>query len=276
MPAKKRRIPQDEVDDEDDLGSVASEGSTDFKSKDKDVDETQKLRREKRLAMNRESARARRKRKKILIETLEKQVADLTTSNNKYRHRVEDLEKELSVSKQTIAMLSSKVQQETAPTLNGLKGNSLLDQSETNLGARQDQLANSERLIAQAQAADSLAARFAAAAPVKNTNDALNLSLQGHALLGGGANSVALAQASLLSDLTASNPTQALLLQSLSVPTANGSLENALAQQRLLNLQQQQIGSMNRPNAALSSSEASRAILLRQIMEQQELAMATK
>jgi hypothetical protein len=45
-----------------------------------------RLRREKRLAMNRESARARRKRKKSHIETLEQQNTGLTRSNDKFRN----------------------------------------------------------------------------------------------------------------------------------------------------------------------------------------------
>lgn len=48
-------------------------------------------RREKRLAMNRESARARRKRKKVLIESLEEQVAGLTEQNRSLSAMVEAL-----------------------------------------------------------------------------------------------------------------------------------------------------------------------------------------
>ena len=44
-----------------------------------------RLRKEKRLAMNRVSARNRRKRKKVLVETLEIQVASLKTSNQHYQ-----------------------------------------------------------------------------------------------------------------------------------------------------------------------------------------------
>jgi hypothetical protein len=61
-------------------------------------------RREKRLAMNRESARARRKRKKLLIESLEGQVSSLTEQNSKLTAtaealvaRVRQLESELAI-----------------------------------------------------------------------------------------------------------------------------------------------------------------------------------
>jgi bZIP transcription factor len=45
----------------------------------------QQLRRKRSLQMNRETARARRKRKKMLIDTLEQEVADLTKSNQQYQ-----------------------------------------------------------------------------------------------------------------------------------------------------------------------------------------------
>jgi hypothetical protein len=50
-----------------------------------------RLRREKRLAMNRESARARRKRKKSHIETLEQQNTGLTRNNDKLRSENQQL-----------------------------------------------------------------------------------------------------------------------------------------------------------------------------------------
>ena len=82
-----------------------SDGSSD--EKDDKIDGLRQLKRAKRLAMNRESARARRKRKKMLIESLETQVSDLSTSNQNYKLRIATLEQELAVSRQTIASLLS-------------------------------------------------------------------------------------------------------------------------------------------------------------------------
>lgn len=93
--------------------------------------EATKQRREKRLAMNRESARARRKRKKLLLESLEGQVAELLKQNQRYKianealgGQVAQLEAELSVAKSTIAMLTTGSQQPfgqvgSSPSLTG-------------------------------------------------------------------------------------------------------------------------------------------------------------
>lgn len=71
-------------------------------------------RRAKRLAMNRESARNRRKRKKVLVQTLEVQVAELNKSNQQYQLsndaltiRVRTLENELAIAHNTIRQLSN-------------------------------------------------------------------------------------------------------------------------------------------------------------------------
>jgi len=73
-----------------------------------------KKRREKRLAMNRASARARRKRKKELLSSLAAQVQELTSKNEKLQNkndslsnRVEQLQSALSEAKQTITTLSN-------------------------------------------------------------------------------------------------------------------------------------------------------------------------
>lgn len=70
-------------------------------------------RREKRLAMNRASARARRKRKKVLIDSLSNQVTDLTKQNQTLMNqnialkaKLEQLEQSLEQSKSTIATLA--------------------------------------------------------------------------------------------------------------------------------------------------------------------------
>ena len=72
-----------------------------------------RLRKEKRLAMNRESARNRRKRKKMLIESLEAQVAKLKSSNQQYQlttesmaAKVRGLENDLAVARSTIRQLT--------------------------------------------------------------------------------------------------------------------------------------------------------------------------
>ena len=101
---EKKRSAQEHEDNSDDesdevLPSEQAQG-------EQHLDRTSRLRREKRLAMNRESARARRKRKKILIETLENQVAELTKNNQSYKNQISDLEKELIAAKQTIQILS--------------------------------------------------------------------------------------------------------------------------------------------------------------------------
>ena len=77
-------------------------------------DKLERLKREKRLAMNRECARARRRRKKLRMELLETRVQDLTTRNSQVqeandalRTRVAQLEGELNMAKSTIAMLGS-------------------------------------------------------------------------------------------------------------------------------------------------------------------------
>jgi hypothetical protein len=79
------------------------------------IDELTRVRREKRLAMNRESARTRRKRKKILLESLEQQVADLNKRNQSYRianenlkTKVTQLETDLGMARSTIAVLTQQ------------------------------------------------------------------------------------------------------------------------------------------------------------------------
>lgn len=105
-----------ESDDEDELDET--EAGKDLKDTEegKGMDTLTRLRREKRLAMNRESARARRKRKKILIESLEQQVADLTRSNQKFKRenehlvvRVETLSEKVSEQDKELTLLRSVV-----------------------------------------------------------------------------------------------------------------------------------------------------------------------
>lgn len=109
-PPKKRQA----EDEDEDPGTESSEGDANVKGLDDDEDKSL-LRREKRLAMNRESARARRKRKKMLLETLEQQVADLADKNQRLQStvdtltgRVRQLESELTLARSTIAMLNSQ------------------------------------------------------------------------------------------------------------------------------------------------------------------------
>jgi hypothetical protein len=81
------------------------------------TDALTRLRRQKRLAMNRESARARRKRKKCLIESLEEHVAELTQKNRRYQiatenltAKVNKLESDLGVARSTISYLTNQNQ----------------------------------------------------------------------------------------------------------------------------------------------------------------------
>jgi hypothetical protein len=79
----------DSDDDSADLASLKKDGLSIDQSAE--MESVNRLRREKRLAMNRESARARRKRKKMLITTLEEKVAVLTRSNEKFKTENEQL-----------------------------------------------------------------------------------------------------------------------------------------------------------------------------------------
>jgi bZIP transcription factor len=94
-PSKRKKAATDDEDD-DDTGSDSDDNDNDggkdgegkaYASSGGDSQH----RREKRLAMNRESARARRKRKKVLIESLEEQVAGLSEQNRNLSGMVEAL-----------------------------------------------------------------------------------------------------------------------------------------------------------------------------------------
>ena len=95
-------------DDDDDLhGPAAGSGGG---AGGVDSARLEQLKREKRLAMNRESARARRRRKKIRLETLEQQAEDLNQrhhslmlSNQQLKTRVAQLEGELATFSSTRA-----------------------------------------------------------------------------------------------------------------------------------------------------------------------------
>jgi hypothetical protein len=74
-----------------------------------------KMRREKRLAMNRASARARRKRKKVLLDSLGGQLSEMTSqnrtlgiSNETLQARVQQLESALSQAQGTISALAAE------------------------------------------------------------------------------------------------------------------------------------------------------------------------
>lgn len=99
----------DDLSDDDDSLGGDSRGSGVV------TDALSRLRRQKRLAMNRESARARRKRKKALIETLEEHVNELTKRNQRYQMatesltaKVNKLESDLAISRSTIQLLTSQ------------------------------------------------------------------------------------------------------------------------------------------------------------------------
>ena len=94
------------------LGELSATASTEGHATG-NPDVLARLRKEKRLAMNRESARNRRKRKKMLIESLEAQVTALKNSNQQYQltnealsARVRALESDLAVARTTIRQLT--------------------------------------------------------------------------------------------------------------------------------------------------------------------------
>ena len=97
----------------DDKHNISSEES---QNEDEDTAEvTLQVRREKRLAMNRASARARRKRKKVMLETLghqnaelTKQNLDLVNENIALKAQLDKLEAALEQSKVTIAALATR------------------------------------------------------------------------------------------------------------------------------------------------------------------------
>jgi len=98
-------------------GEPTSTDRSSADSKVKTLGDLARIRREKRLAMNRESARVRRKRKKLILETLQQQVDDLTRRNHHFQNANEDLtaqvlmlENELTKARSTISMLSSQTQ----------------------------------------------------------------------------------------------------------------------------------------------------------------------
>lgn len=110
----KKRKSDDSSSDEDSQDGLGPSGGEDSGGKlGEGNSNLDRLRRQKRLAMNRESARNRRKRKKMLLETLEKQVEEmnqvntrLRTTNEALTARVTQLESELTMSKSTIAMIT--------------------------------------------------------------------------------------------------------------------------------------------------------------------------
>mmetsp|Transcript_263 Transcript_263/g.415 ORF Transcript_263/g.415 Transcript_263/m.415 type:complete len:244 (+) Transcript_263:85-816(+) len=74
-------------------GRNFSSGEKEVVSKQNSIDDSKN--REKRLAMNRVSARERRKRKRVLIENLQTSVVELTRENNAIRKMNQDLRSEL-------------------------------------------------------------------------------------------------------------------------------------------------------------------------------------
>lgn len=112
FPTKANVSSGSEGDDSDDETFTKDHGSV--SSNTAANPETLKVRREKRLAMNRASARARRRRKKDLLDTLSTQVSDLTnqkqalqTANEGLKARVEQLEAALHQATNTITAIAS-------------------------------------------------------------------------------------------------------------------------------------------------------------------------
>lgn len=106
----KRRREEEEEERSDSEEESEAGGDT----KGSAMDNLTRLKREKRLEMNRRSARERRKRKKVLIETLEQQVSELTKSNEKFKRenqhlvlRVESLSEALAKQEKELTLLRS-------------------------------------------------------------------------------------------------------------------------------------------------------------------------
>lgn len=106
-----------------DLGESSTASATCTDSKEKNISDSNdnstkqssflSMRREKRLAMNRASARARRRRSKVLLSSLSSQVSNLTQENQalrerneKLNERIEQLENALKHAHTTIATLA--------------------------------------------------------------------------------------------------------------------------------------------------------------------------
>ncbi|GKY97179.1 hypothetical protein MPSEU_000676300 [Mayamaea pseudoterrestris] len=119
----------DDHDDNDDRG-VVSTGDEQQQEHHNQTHGDGQSRKLKRLHMNRESARARRKRKKVLMESLEQQVSDLMKRNQVYRlvnesltTQVQQLESDLAVANATIVML--RTNSGNAAAANGSNNGSL-------------------------------------------------------------------------------------------------------------------------------------------------------
>ena len=110
-PEENSKLPAETVEnDSDDSDAERASDGDDVA----DNDDRGQSRRAKRLLLNRESARARRKRKKALLQTLEQQVVALSKQNQVYRvvnesltGQVQRLESDLAVANSTIVMLRS-------------------------------------------------------------------------------------------------------------------------------------------------------------------------
>lgn len=104
---EEQNMPTDDASDSGDSVEAPKE-TTDPPNR---YEKLERLKREKRLAMNRECARARRRRKKLRMELLENRVQELTQKNGRMqdtnealRSRVAQLEAELGVAKSGMAM----------------------------------------------------------------------------------------------------------------------------------------------------------------------------
>lgn len=101
-------------DSDDDFSSTGGECIREETTGNTDMNKSTRTRREKRLAMNRESARKRRKENKVLMQSLEIRVAELSKSNQQYRHAneslssiVQSLENELAQARSVIGRWTS-------------------------------------------------------------------------------------------------------------------------------------------------------------------------
>lgn len=111
--AKQSNSPKEELSsEEEDNGQSEDDELDNGHNLKHQGDELSRARREKRLAMNRASAKARRKRKKVLLDSLANQVLDLTKrnqalelTNKTLRARLEQFESALAQAQATITAL---------------------------------------------------------------------------------------------------------------------------------------------------------------------------
>ena len=157
------------------------QGSTDGAAGASNLSDSDKLKREKRLAMNRESARARRRRKKLRLDSLEHRTEGLSQrqhalvlENQSLKARVVQLEAELARTRamggrggslsilQQQAMMASRMGGSSAGLPFGVMGSGMGEDSELQYLQRQMMSGNAGAAAGSAGLSSERAARIAA------------------------------------------------------------------------------------------------------------------